>query len=326
MPLQRPRCGPRPRRPPGHQGRGRRHLVPGMGRRRAPRPFGAPALRGALGRRRRRAGGARAPRRPAVWGEPKVADPLLAKARAAWRDRLGTRYLPTLEAQMDERRAAAGDVAFLLEPDLKESHGGLRDVSVLRAISAYAPLAGRLRRPGLARRCDRRCSPRSGSNCTDGRARAGQAAPAGPGPGGGLTRLRRCRRPHGRRLGRRAPDRLGQRRRRGDGAGCGIPLRSTAGASGVRRPRQRPESLLSLSTSPTWWPSTGRSPLRRRGHLGGSIPGLPAGRGAAELDRPIAKGSLHRLADLMPPIPPGYAAPAAIPSPVPTRAARRACR
>jgi [protein-PII] uridylyltransferase len=33
-----------------------------------------------------------------------------------------------------------GDVAFLLEPDLKESHGGLRDVSVLRAISAYAPL------------------------------------------------------------------------------------------------------------------------------------------------------------------------------------------
>ena len=34
----------------------------------------------------------------------------------------------------------AGDVAFLLEPDLKESHGGLRDVSVLRALSAYAPL------------------------------------------------------------------------------------------------------------------------------------------------------------------------------------------
>ena len=41
---------------------------------------------------------------------------------------------------MAERRKAAGDVAFLLEPDLKESHGGLRDVSVLRAISVYAPL------------------------------------------------------------------------------------------------------------------------------------------------------------------------------------------
>jgi [protein-PII] uridylyltransferase len=75
-----------------------------------------------------------------VWGEPKVAEPLLEKARAAWRDRLGTKYLPVLQVQMAERRATAGDVAFLLEPDLKESHGGLRDVSVLRAISAYAPL------------------------------------------------------------------------------------------------------------------------------------------------------------------------------------------
>jgi [protein-PII] uridylyltransferase len=75
-----------------------------------------------------------------VWGEPKVAEPLLEKARVAWHDRLGTRYLPGLEVQMAERRATAGDVAFLLEPDLKESHGGLRDVNVLRAISVYAPL------------------------------------------------------------------------------------------------------------------------------------------------------------------------------------------
>ena len=75
-----------------------------------------------------------------VWGEAKIADPLLEKARAAWRDRLGARYLPLLQKQMAERRATAGDVAFLLEPDLKESHGGLRDVSVLRAISVFAPL------------------------------------------------------------------------------------------------------------------------------------------------------------------------------------------
>lgn len=75
-----------------------------------------------------------------VWGEHRLSDPLIEKARATWRDRLGTKYLPVLEAQMAERRATAGDVAFLLEPDLKESHGGLRDVSVLRALSAYAPL------------------------------------------------------------------------------------------------------------------------------------------------------------------------------------------
>jgi len=75
-----------------------------------------------------------------VWGDAKVADPLIEDARTAWRESLGTRYLPDLRAQMEERRRAVGDVAFLLEPDLKESHGGLRDVSVLRAISAYAPL------------------------------------------------------------------------------------------------------------------------------------------------------------------------------------------
>jgi [protein-PII] uridylyltransferase len=75
-----------------------------------------------------------------VWGEPKVAEPLLQKALDAWHDQLGTQYLPALQTQMRERRSAAGDVAFLLEPDLKESHGGLRDVSVLRALSVYAPL------------------------------------------------------------------------------------------------------------------------------------------------------------------------------------------
>jgi [protein-PII] uridylyltransferase len=75
-----------------------------------------------------------------VWGEPRLAEPLIEKVRVAWRTQLGTKYLAVLEIQMAERRATAGDVAFLLEPDLKESHGGLRDLNVLRAISAYAPL------------------------------------------------------------------------------------------------------------------------------------------------------------------------------------------
>jgi [protein-PII] uridylyltransferase len=75
-----------------------------------------------------------------VWGERRLAEPLIEKAKGDWREKLGTEYLPVIEVQMAERRATAGDVAFLLEPDLKESHGGLRDVSVLRALSAYAPL------------------------------------------------------------------------------------------------------------------------------------------------------------------------------------------
>ncbi len=75
-----------------------------------------------------------------VWGDPKVAEPLLARALDLWRSRLGATWLPALAEQMEERRRTHGDVAFLLEPDLKESHGGLRDAHVLRAVAAYAPL------------------------------------------------------------------------------------------------------------------------------------------------------------------------------------------
>ena len=75
-----------------------------------------------------------------VWGDPKVAEPLIAKAVDRWRTRLGAVWLPALAEQMEERRRVQGDVAFLLEPDLKEGHGGLRDVNVLRAMAVYAPL------------------------------------------------------------------------------------------------------------------------------------------------------------------------------------------
>ncbi|MGO9457599.1 MAG: [protein-PII] uridylyltransferase [Acidimicrobiales bacterium] len=75
-----------------------------------------------------------------VWGDPKVAEPLVAKAVDRWRTRLGAHWLPALAEQMEERRRVQGDVAFLLEPDLKEGHGGLRDVNVLRAMAVYAPL------------------------------------------------------------------------------------------------------------------------------------------------------------------------------------------
>ena len=74
-----------------------------------------------------------------IWGDSKVAEPLLAKVRQLWRTSLAGEFLPELEAQMQQRHVAEGDVAFLLEPNLKESHGGLRDVSVLRALPACAP-------------------------------------------------------------------------------------------------------------------------------------------------------------------------------------------
>ncbi|MGL4172593.1 MAG: [protein-PII] uridylyltransferase [Actinomycetota bacterium] len=56
---------------------------------------------------------------------------LLEDWRAAAR-----RRLPELIRVLDERVERFGDAAFLLEPDLKNSRGGLRDVTVLRALTA----------------------------------------------------------------------------------------------------------------------------------------------------------------------------------------------
>ncbi|HEX8496262.1 MAG TPA: [protein-PII] uridylyltransferase, partial [Actinomycetales bacterium] len=46
------------------------------------------------------------------------------------------RRMPEILAALAERAERHGDAAFLLEPDLKESRGGLRDVTVLRAVTA----------------------------------------------------------------------------------------------------------------------------------------------------------------------------------------------
>ncbi len=74
-----------------------------------------------------------------VWGDPGVAGRLAAAAKAQWRKRLPATWLPALSEQMAERWARHGDVAFLLEPDLKEAHGGLRDARALHAIATGAP-------------------------------------------------------------------------------------------------------------------------------------------------------------------------------------------
>jgi len=48
--------------------------------------------------------------------------------------KLARRWLPSVDASNGERHQRAGDIAFLLEPDLKEGRGGLRDVTVLGAV------------------------------------------------------------------------------------------------------------------------------------------------------------------------------------------------
>lgn len=53
----------------------------------------------------------------------------------AWRTN-ARRRLPELLDALEERWAIAGDAAYLLEPDLKEARGGLRDMTMLRALAA----------------------------------------------------------------------------------------------------------------------------------------------------------------------------------------------
>ena len=73
---------------------------------------------------------------------------------------------------MIERRTQAGDVAFLLEPDLKDGHGGLRDVQTLWW-AADADLLVPRRRPRRARRAATARSSTSASPCTASTGRPG---------------------------------------------------------------------------------------------------------------------------------------------------------
>ena len=65
-----------------------------------------------------------------VAGERAPAEELAVRAREQWQRRR-KRELNALARGVQERHARSGEVAFLLEPDLKEGRGGLRDVHTL---------------------------------------------------------------------------------------------------------------------------------------------------------------------------------------------------
>jgi [protein-PII] uridylyltransferase len=78
-----------------------------------------------------------------VAGDPDLTERLREGALEDWRGAAPAR-LAELHAAHDERARMFGELAFLLEPDLKEARGGLRDVHAIQAVAAawVAPAPG----------------------------------------------------------------------------------------------------------------------------------------------------------------------------------------
>lgn len=76
-------------------------------------------------------------------GDAGLSERLIQAVAEQWRHG-ANRFLPRLREATAERHRRHGELAFLLEGDLKESAGGLRDVGVLRGIG-YAGVADAMR-------------------------------------------------------------------------------------------------------------------------------------------------------------------------------------
>lgn len=70
-----------------------------------------------------------------IAGNANLVSAVQADSLEYWR-RDAQRNLPELKKTLTARHDRAGELAYLLEPDLKEARGGLRDVQALRAIAA----------------------------------------------------------------------------------------------------------------------------------------------------------------------------------------------
>ncbi|HYA45162.1 MAG TPA: nucleotidyltransferase domain-containing protein, partial [Acidimicrobiales bacterium] len=84
-------------------------------------------------------------------GDMQLASKVLALARRLWEKR-ASRWLPEILEARKAAHLAQGDVAFLLEPDLQEGRGGLRDLQLLGLMATVTPVV----RPDIS---DERLAP-----------------------------------------------------------------------------------------------------------------------------------------------------------------------
>ena len=68
-----------------------------------------------------------------IAGDSELSNQVASDALENWR-KSREKYLRALRKSIHERENRSGELAFLLEPDLKEARGGLRDINALRAI------------------------------------------------------------------------------------------------------------------------------------------------------------------------------------------------
>ena len=127
-----------------------------------------------------------------VAGDPALTAGLRTAVLADWRDQAPKRLPELRRAVPGTGRARTGELRFLLEPDLKEARGGLRDATALRAVAASwladAPREGLAEARAHAARRPRRAAP-------DHRPGHRPARPPGPGPGRRRPRSAGRRRP-----------------------------------------------------------------------------------------------------------------------------------
>ena len=77
-----------------------------------------------------------------ITGNQELTIGVSADAGKQWRRRIRS-YLPMARESIDLRTRTFGELAFLLEPDIKESRGGLRDLNAIRSLakSEFVPVS-----------------------------------------------------------------------------------------------------------------------------------------------------------------------------------------